>query len=80
MLSIVAQAALNLEQARSMRAEERDYREIGKRLGLSSGQLCHIRKALRREKAARTRLHKTDPRASCDARTTDCTNPRSEGR
>lgn len=67
MLSVVAQAALNLEQARSMRSDGRSYREIGRRLGLSSGQLSHIRRALKREKAARTRLRKADPQAQWSA-------------
>jgi len=56
MLSVSEQAALNIEQARSLRAEGRPYREIGRRLGLSSGQLSHVRRTLKREKGAQTRL------------------------
>lgn len=54
-------AHLNLEQARDMRLAGASYREIGRTLGLSSSQLSHIRKALKRAKAARTRLLTTSP-------------------
>lgn len=64
MLSQPEQAILNLEQARGLRASGRSYREIRHQLGLSSGQLGHIRRALKREKAARTRLHSTTPHAT----------------
>jgi hypothetical protein len=58
------QAALNLEQARELRASGCSYRLIGRQLGLSSSQLCHIRRALKREQAAITRLRKISPQAS----------------
>jgi hypothetical protein len=61
MLSQSEQAALNLEQARDLRASGKSYREVGRQLGLSSGQLSHIRRALKREKASRTRLRSTHP-------------------
>jgi hypothetical protein len=65
MLSQPEQAFVNLEQARDLRASGRSYREIRRQLALTSGQLGHIRRALKREKAARTRLrsaksHPTD--------------------
>lgn len=57
-------AVLNLEQAREMRAAGAGYRDIGRRLGLSPGQLGHIRRALKREKAAGTRLRSRSPQAT----------------
>jgi len=50
------QVSLNLAQARDLRANGRSYREIGQQLALTTGQLAHIRRTLKREKAARTRL------------------------
>ncbi|TGX50288.1 hypothetical protein E5A73_17885 [Sphingomonas gei] len=64
MLSKLQQAALNLEEARGLRASGAGYREIGRKLGLSSAQLSHIRRALRREKAAGTRLKSAMPGAT----------------
>lgn len=64
MLSLAAQAALNLEQARDLRAEGLAYREIRRRLGISVGQLAHIRRTLKREKGAQTRLARTRPSAT----------------
>lgn len=55
---------MNLEQARSLRASGLSYREIRRQLGLTSNQLGHIRRALKREKGARTRLQKTTPHAT----------------
>ncbi len=59
MLSKSDQAALNVQHAREMRAAGRSYRQIGRALGLSSAQLGHVRRSLKREKAARTRLRST---------------------
>ena len=64
MLSLLEQAALNLEEARMLRASGCSYRQIGRRLGLSSGQLGHIRRTLKREKAAGTRLRRSTPNAT----------------
>lgn len=64
MLSRSEQAFANLEAARVARAAGRSYREIGRMLGLTSNQLGHIRRALKREKASRTRLRKARPQAS----------------
>jgi hypothetical protein len=64
MLSKLAQAALNLEEARELRASGSSYRQIGRKLGLTSGQLSHIRRSLSREKAAGTRLRSTMPGAT----------------
>jgi hypothetical protein len=64
MLSRSAQAALNVEQARDLRNEGRSYREIRRRLGLTANQLAHVRRVLKREKAARTRLTKAQPGAT----------------
>lgn len=58
------QALLNLEQARGLRAAGTPYRMIGRQLGLSSGQLGHIRRALKREKASGTRLRSARPGAT----------------
>ncbi len=63
MLSKAEQAHLNLEQARTLRSAGIAYREIGRRLGLTSSQLSHIRRALKREKGARTRLRSSMPEA-----------------
>jgi hypothetical protein len=64
MLSQPEQALQNLEEARGLRAAGAPYREIRRKLGLSAGQLGHIRQALKREKGARTRLHKAAPEAT----------------
>ena len=58
------QASANLEQARSLRASGSSYRQIGRQLALSSGQLGHIRRTLKREKAAGTRLRSKNPHAT----------------
>jgi hypothetical protein len=58
------QATMNLEQARDLRASGRSYREIRRELGLTSSQLGRIRRALTREKAARTRLRSTNRQAT----------------
>ena len=64
MLSVSQQAAANIEEARELRAEGLSYRQIGRRLQLSSAQLGHIRRTLKREKAGRTRLRSTMPHAT----------------
>jgi hypothetical protein len=64
MLTRAEQAALNLEEARTLRAAGTPYRQIGRQLGITSAQLGHIRRALKREKAARTVLMKRTPDAS----------------
>lgn len=64
MLSQPEQAMLNLEQARDLRAAGCAYREIGRRLGLTSNQLSHIRRTLKRQKAAGTRLRSRQPGAT----------------
>ena len=63
-MSQAEQASLNVEQARELRASGTSYREIGRRLGLTSNQLSHIRRTLKREKASRTRLRSTNPQAT----------------
>jgi hypothetical protein len=63
-MSQAEQASLNVEQARDLRASGTSYREIGRRLGLTSNQLSHIRRTLKREKASRTRLRSTNPQAT----------------
>lgn len=64
MLTQAEQAVSNVEEARSLRAGGRSYREIGRQLGLSSAQLGHVRRTLKREKAARTRLRNAAPDAT----------------
>ena len=64
MLSQSAQANLNLVRARSLRADGLSYREIRRELGITPNQLGHIRRALKREKAARTRLTRSTPSAT----------------
>lgn len=64
MLSPSQQAAANLEDARRLRAAGHSYRQIGRQLSLSSGQLGYIRRALKREKAAGTRLRARLPNAT----------------
>lgn len=58
------QSFMNLEEARGLRASGRTYREIRRQLGLTPGQLGHIRRALKREKAARTRLRSAQSHAT----------------
>ncbi|HEX8486862.1 hypothetical protein [Sphingomonas sp.] len=53
---MLSQAAQNLEEARVLRAAGCSYRHIGRTLALTSSQLSHIRRALKREKAGFTRL------------------------
>ena len=57
-------ATLNLEEARQLRAQGWPYRRIGRHLKISSGQLSHIRRTLKREKAAITRLRSRMPGAT----------------
>jgi hypothetical protein len=64
MLSRSQQATLNLEEARALRASGCTYRQIGRQLELSSGQLGHIRRTLSREKAGSTRLLRAVPDAT----------------
>lgn len=64
MLSRLEQAALNLEEARELRASGTSYRQIGRKLGITSGQLGHIRRSLSREKSATTRLKSNMPGAT----------------
>jgi hypothetical protein len=63
MIKRAEQAALNLQEARALRAAGTPYREIGRALRLSAGQLGHIKRALKREKAGRTRLYGATPDA-----------------
>jgi hypothetical protein len=63
MINRAEQAALNLLKARALRAAGTSYREIGRALRLSAGQLGHIKRALKREKAGRTRLYGATPDA-----------------
>jgi hypothetical protein len=58
-LSKAEQASLNVEQARELRTAGLSYRQIGRQLGLTSAQLGHVRRTLKREKAGRTRLRKS---------------------
>jgi len=58
------QASFNLDQARTLRASGTPYREIRRQLGLTAAQLGHIRRALKRAKAAQTRLRATKPDAT----------------
>jgi hypothetical protein len=60
------QANLNLKEARVLRALGHSYRQIRRRLGLSAGQLGHIRRALKREKRACTRLRKAPETSNND--------------
>ncbi|TPG49076.1 hypothetical protein [Sphingomonas glacialis] len=64
MLSQLEQVSVNLAAARALRAEGVAYREIGRRLGLTTSQLGHIRRTLKREKAGQTRLQTTMPGAT----------------
>ncbi len=64
MLTPSEQAMLNVEEARALRAAGCSYRQIGRQLKLSTGQLGHVRRVLKREKAGRTRLRRTTPDAT----------------
>ena len=64
MLSLAELAIQNLEQARELRAAGSSYRDIRRSLGITSSQLSHIRRKLKREKAARTRLRSSNARAT----------------
>lgn len=64
MLSQFEQANLNLDRAREMRAGGLSYREIGRKLALTSNQLSRIRRVLKRAKASHTRLRKANPGAT----------------
>jgi transposase-like protein len=59
MLSPSEQATLNLETARELRAAGLSYRQIARKIGLTTGQLATVRRALKREKGAQTRLRAT---------------------
>lgn len=61
MLSKAEQATINLEHARALRAKGLSYRDIRRQLELTPAQLGHIRRALKREKAARTRMLNKEP-------------------
>lgn len=63
MLNMLQQARANLDHARALREAGRSYRQIGRQLRLTSAQLCHIRKILKREKGAATRLRQQNPNA-----------------
>lgn len=58
------QASINIEEARVLRAAGVSYRQIARELSLSTGQLGHVRRALKREKASGTRLRSLQPGAS----------------
>ena len=64
MISIAQQARANLERARELRAAGRTYRQIRRQLGLTSSQICRIRRTLKREKAGLTRLSLLNPKAT----------------
>lgn len=64
MLSRQEQAVANVEEGRALRAAGLSYRQIGRKLGLTSGQLGHVRRSLKREKAAGTRLRSGKPGAT----------------
>jgi hypothetical protein len=64
MLSQLDQVTVNVETARALRAAGVSYRDIGRRLALTSSQLGHIRRTLKREKGGRTRLRSADPHAT----------------
>lgn len=70
------QALVNLEQARDLRASGRSYRDIRRQLGLTVSQLALIRRALKRAKAADTRLRKAKPGATArDLPVSQCVLP-----
>lgn len=64
MLSKADQATLNLDHARDLRATGLSYRDIRRQLAISPAQLSHIRRALKREKSARTRMLNQSPLAT----------------
>lgn len=64
MLSRGERAALNLERARELRAGGATYREIRRDLGLTPAQLGYLRRTLKREKGASTRLRNADAQAT----------------
>jgi hypothetical protein len=64
MPSLAEQAILNLEQARDLRSSGVSYRDIRRKLGITSAQIGHIRRTLKREKGARTRLFSAKPGAT----------------
>lgn len=64
MLCQLEQVSVNLAAARTLREDGVAYREIGRRLGLTTSQLGHIRRTLKREKAGQTRLRTTMPGAT----------------
>jgi hypothetical protein len=64
MLSKADQAASNLDHARDLRANGLSYRDIRRQLAISPAQLAHIRRALKREKSARTRMLNQNPLAT----------------
>jgi hypothetical protein len=55
------QAAMNLDQARHLRATGLSYAQIRQTLGLSASQIALIRRRLKRTKAAETRLRRKEP-------------------
>lgn len=63
MLSALDLAQDNLDEARRLRAAGIAYRVIARRLRLSPSQTAHIKRNLKREKAARTRLRNARPDA-----------------
>jgi hypothetical protein len=64
MTSQSEQVAANVAEARRLRDSGHSYREIRRQLALTQGQLGTIKRALKREKAGRTRLHKGNPHAT----------------
>jgi hypothetical protein len=63
MLNKLQQARANLEEARRLRDAGRSYRQIRRQLGLTPAQLQRIRRELKREAGARTRLRQRQPGA-----------------
>ncbi len=55
------QAAMNLDQARHLRATGLSYAQIRQTLGLSASQIALIRRRLKLAKAAETRLRRKEP-------------------
>jgi hypothetical protein len=64
MLSKAEQANLNLSSARELRSQGCSYRDIRRQLAITPSQISHIKRALKREKAARTRLMNRAPNAT----------------
>jgi hypothetical protein len=58
------QVSANLERARDLRAAGVAYRDIGRTLALTASQLGRIKRTLKREKAARSRLRSAKPDAT----------------